>query len=411
MAAMENTSSANMSKEVEITSPTNTLSRSEGIAWSSVFFLFSFFIVVGNLLTTERSFDSVFIAENVSYKMAAMENTSSANMSKEVEITSPTNTLSRSEGIAWSSVFFLFSFFIVVGNLLTIVLFAANKRARKKSLFLVINMAFADLLLGAFTLPMYIYITIKSGYQLSMTNVNWKLTEVYQISHNISLGVSLISAAFISYERFYAIYWPFRHRRVTVRTYHIFIFLSWTLTITVTAIKDVYSKSNSMRYLMSSNIFTVTCIICGCNIAIWRKFQHGDVISQQKNRYVQNVRLTKTLIFASILNLLCWIPLAIVNGIDHESVLIRMRWYIITAALNSCNAFINPLLYAMRVPEFGKVLALSCVRKRAKMNPENIKTRGNHAAVLSQETYLKAYESESNTHALKFYKNFMETKL
>ena len=103
--------------------------------------------------------------------------------------------------------------------------------------------------------------------------------------------------------------------------------------------------------------------------------------------------------------------MAIVNGIDHESVLIRMRWYIITAALNSCNAFINPLLYAMRVPEFRKALALSCVRKRAKMNPENIKTRGNHAAVLSQETYLKAYESESNTHALKFHKNFMETKL
>ena len=154
----------------------------------------------------------------------------------------------------------------------------------KKSLFLVINMAFADLLLGAFCLPVYSYITIKSGYQLSMTNVNWKLTEIYQISHNISLGVSLISAAFMSCERFYAIYWPLRHRRVTVRTYHIFIFLSWTLTITVTAIKDVYSKSNFMRSVISSYIFTATCIICGCNIAIWRKFQHGDVISQQKNR-------------------------------------------------------------------------------------------------------------------------------
>ena len=295
--------------------------------------------------------------------MAAMENISSANISKEIEITSPTNTLSRSEGIAWSSVFFLFSFFIVVGNILTIVLFAANKRARKKSLFLVINMAFADLLLGAFCLPVYSYFIISSGYQLSMTNVNWKSNVVYNIPYSISLGVSLISAAFISCERFYAIYWPFRHRRVTVRTYHIFIFLSWTLTITVTAIKDVYSKSNFMRYLMSSYIFTVTCIICGCNIAIWRKFQHGDVISQQKNRYVQNVRLTKTLMFASILNLLCWIPLAIANGIDHESVLIRMRWYIITAALNSCNAFINPLLYAIRVPEFGKVLASESAQK------------------------------------------------
>ena len=343
--------------------------------------------------------------------MAAMENISSANISKEIEITSPTNTLSRSEGIAWSSVFFLFSFFIVVGNILTIVLFAANKRARKKSLFLVINMAFADLLLGAFCLPVYSYFIISSGYQLSMTNVNWKSNVVYNILYSTSLGVSLISAAFISCERFYAIYWPFRHRRVTVRTYHIFIFLSWTLTITVTAIKDVYSKSNFMRYLMSSYIFTVTCIICGCNIAIWRKFQYGDVISQQKNRYVQNVRLTKTLMFASILNLLCWIPLATVYGIDHESVLIPTRWLVTIVALNSCNAFINPLLYAMRVPEFRKVLPLSCVRKRAKMNPENIKTRGNHAAVLSQETYLKAYESESNTHALKFHKNFLETKL
>ena len=268
-------------------------------------------------------------------------------------------------------------------------------------------MAFGDLLLGAFCLPVYSYFIISSGYQISMKNVNWKSNVVYNILYSTSLGVSLISAAFISCERFYAIYWPFRHRRVTVRTYHIFIFLLWTLTITVTAIKDVYSKSNFMRYLISSYIFTVTCIICGCNIAIWRKFQHGDVISQQ-NRDVQNVRLTKTLMFASILNLLCWIPLATVYGIDHESVLIRTRWLVTTVALNSCNAFINPLLYAMRVPEFRKALALSCVRKRAKMNPENIKTR---AAVLSQETYLKAYESESNTHALKFHKNFLETKL
>ena len=316
--------------------------------------------------------------------MAAMENISSANISKEIEITSPTNTLSRLEGIAWSSVLFLFSFFIVVGNILTIVLFAANKRARKKSLFLVINMAFADLLLGAFCLPLYSYFIISSGYQISMKNVNWKSNVVYNILYSTSLGVSLTSAAFISCERFYAIYWPFRHRRVTVRTYHIFIFISWTLNVPMNAIGYVYLKSNNdfIRYVNTSCIFAVTCIICGCNMAIWRKVQHGNVISQQKNRDVQNVRLTKTLMFASILNLLCWIPLAIV-GIDQESVLIPTRWLFITVTLNSCNAFINPLLYAMRVPEFRKALALSCVRKRAQMNPENLKTRENPATVLS----------------------------
>ncbi|CAH3121390.1 unnamed protein product [Pocillopora meandrina] len=215
-------------------------------------------------------------------------------------------------------------------------------------------MAFADLLLGGFCLPVFNYFIISSGYQLSMTNENWKSNVVYNIPYSISLGVSLTSAAFISCERFYAIYWPFRHRRVTVRTYHIFIFISWTLN---------------------------------------------------------NVRLTKTLVFASILNLLCWIPLVTVYGIDHESVSIPTRWFVITVALNSCNAFINPLLYAVRVPEFRKALALSCVRKRKKMNPENIKTGENPAIVLSRETHLRACQSESNTNALKFHKNFMETKL
>ena len=97
--------------------------------------------------------------------------------------------------------------------------------------------------------------------------------------------------------------------------------------------------------------------------------------------------------------------------IEHESVLIWMRWYVTTIALNSCNAFINPLLYAMRVPEFRKALALSCVRKREKMNPENFKTRENPATVLSRDTHLRACQSESNTNALKFHKTFMETKL
>ena len=43
------------------------------------------------------------------------------------------------------------------GNLLTIVLFAVEKRLRKKSLFVVINMAFADMMFGAVSLPLFVY--------------------------------------------------------------------------------------------------------------------------------------------------------------------------------------------------------------------------------------------------------------
>ena len=185
--------------------------------------------------------------------MAAMENTSWANTTEKIEIRSSTNVLCRLEGIVWSSVFSLLSFFIVVGNLLTIVLFAANKRVRKKKFFLVINMTFADLLFGAFPLPAYSYNIFSTFYQLSTANVNWMIIPV-KISYTISSGASLISAALISCERFYAIYRPFRHRRVTVRTYHIFIFISWTPAVALTAVSHVYLKSNNTfsRYVTSS---------------------------------------------------------------------------------------------------------------------------------------------------------------
>lgn len=103
--------------------------------------------------------DSVLKEDNL---LAPMNNTSSANVSIDVKIGLSLKALSRPEGIAWCTVFSLFSLFITVGNLLTIVLFAANKRVRKKSLYLVINMALADLLLGAFALPLYIYVSISN---------------------------------------------------------------------------------------------------------------------------------------------------------------------------------------------------------------------------------------------------------
>ena len=64
---------------------------------------------------------------------------------------------SKPEGIALSSAFILTFVFIVVRNWITVVVFVENRTLRKRSFFLVINMAFADLMLGTLTLPIYIY--------------------------------------------------------------------------------------------------------------------------------------------------------------------------------------------------------------------------------------------------------------
>ena len=111
------------------------------------------------------------------------------------------------EGIAIYCAFIVACFFIVAGNFLTIVLFALTKKLRKKSLFLVMNMAVSDLLLGAISLPIYIF--LKEDY-FRLVKVKWN--QYFNFSYifvDACLSqVSLISAVLISLERFHAICWP-----------------------------------------------------------------------------------------------------------------------------------------------------------------------------------------------------------
>ena len=88
-----------------------------------------------------------------------MTNTSLSSSASVSRRNNANNSYNRTqgEGIALCSALTLTFILVVVGNLLTIVIFAKNKNIRKKYLFLVVNMAFADLFLGALRLPVYIY--------------------------------------------------------------------------------------------------------------------------------------------------------------------------------------------------------------------------------------------------------------
>ena len=143
--------------------------------------------------------------------------------------------LSKVEGIALSSVFIMANLFIVTGNFLTIVLFALSKKLRKSSLILVMNMAVSDLLLGAVSLPIYIYGNA-DYFRLGKVKTNQDLFFSYIFLDAIFSQVSLISALSISLERFHAICWPFRHRVLSMRAYKIGILFTWTIAFFVASI-------------------------------------------------------------------------------------------------------------------------------------------------------------------------------
>ena len=86
---------------------------------------------------------------------------------------------SQAQGIAMVTAFMFESGIIVGGNMLAIILFSKEKKLRKKSLFLVMNMALADLTLGAVSLPLYVYLIVGPYYQLWTAKANTYMLYFY----------------------------------------------------------------------------------------------------------------------------------------------------------------------------------------------------------------------------------------
>ena len=316
-----------------------------------------------------------------------MNRTSSANRSSENATASSTLVPYRAEGIAWCSVFILISVFTVAGNLLNIVLFVLDKNLRKTSLFLVINMAFADLMTGALTLPGFAFI-IGGDYKLWPETSAAFLTG-YRIIDTVFSQVPLISAASISVERFYAIYWPFKHRTLILRTYRIVLGVVWILAVVISAVINALLNLISFKhsvYVWTPYILILILLICGCYIGIWRKFPHGRVDSQQESRPLQNKRLTKTLILVSALVLQSWIPLIILYCLDISSISIPWKYFNIADIQNYSNSFLNPIVYAFRIPEFKQAFLSRCFGRQAALNIENSKRKNKMPLTSTSQT-------------------------
>ena len=320
---------------------------------------------------------------------------------------------SKSEGIALCSVFMLSSVLIIAGNSLALVLFAVTKPLRRKSLFLVMNMAFADLMLGAFSVPFYTYY-VGDDYQLWTAKVGLHLM-VFRCIDTMFLFGSYLSAAFISCERFYAVYWPFHHRSLSTRTYYITIFILWILAIFLSSILtllDVFSSFESAVYVAVYVQWCLTITVCVCNIGIWRNSKHGMFTSQHQNRASRNKRLTKTLLFVSMLALISWLPLLIMNILMSITGELPPHLVIfVVNMLNFSDAFLNPVMYAFRIPEFKQTLLLCCTKRGTATRTGQIVERYRTAPRTPRtEKELRIYRTDPTQLQVVFEQEVMETR-
>lgn len=273
-------------------------------------------------------------------------------------------TVSRTDGVIWCSAFAVVCSLVIVGNLLALVVFALNKKLRKKSFLLVINMAFADLMLGALSLPLFIY-QLGGNFELWTLDWNFSLEMFYRIVDTVCAQSSIITAAFIAGERFYATGWPLKHRSVARRrTYYSLIALVWILSGVVSAaiIGSFYTSIHVGIFIWVSYACTLTIIISGCYIGIWKKFKEGRKLVRIPNGVMtKKEQSTKTLLIITFLVLVSWLPLIVTNTI-LVYIPLNLDIVLFVNLLNFSNSFANPVLYSLRIPEFRRAL-FSTARK------------------------------------------------
>ena len=302
-----------------------------------------------------------------------MTNVSTSTSSS--SFSSMTKLFPNAQIIAWSFAFSAQAVAVVMGNILAIALFAFNKKLRKKkSLYLVMNMASADLMLGVIYLPSFIFSLVNPENQSSYERSFFRKI----ILAFLSLASS-ITAALISAERFYAIYCPLKHRTLSMRAYRLVILLVWTLAILFSTVYVLLFWSPMALYsFLCLYVLFLALTICGLNIGIWRKFKQKTP-SHQQNRTLQQQRLTKALLYVSVFTLISWIPISVYNLIIGSfAYKIHVHILLLTLFMYLSSSFINPVVYAIRIPEFRQALPnVCCFRRRALMDSEGNMERFN----------------------------------
>ena len=275
---------------------------------------------------------------------------------------------SSSECIIWFATFLAVAVAIVTVNLLSIILFIKNSNLRTRGMYLVINLTVVDILVGGLSTINLLLIITHIGCKTGIVRLPW---EGHMITWFIFYWfplTSLTSITVISLERMHATFRPFRHRVIKKWVYGVTISVVWVLAgmiSTAIFMLKLFDKERSHRqFLWQSYCLLCVFVICACYASIIVKIccgtrpqHHGAACSQRK--------LTVTLFIMTIVSLLLWLPYAIATFVFHTTDSIRSLSYTKGMRLNMSllllfytNSFVNPVVYAVRMPKFRKACLL-----------------------------------------------------
>ena len=246
-----------------------------------------------------------------------------------------------------------------------------NRNLRKRSTYLVINLAVTDMFVGGIVVYRLFY------FPGVLRNLwKWHLVEdgtfiVIQVVLSLPYG-SLINITIIALERVHATFLPFRHRVLKKWVYGLIIAIVWVTTglTSVTYFTLFYLFEETQYALYSDLTFMSVCLfiifVSYTSIVIKVRYgaqpQHHGAASRER-------KLTMTLLIVTLVSLLLYLPNVVYLFVyfsyklkKYWSVLVHLNYTLLF--LFYANSLVNPILYAVRMPEYRSAF-LALFRRRA----------------------------------------------
>ena len=250
----------------------------------------------------------------------------------------------------WATSFSVMAFLIIVGNSLTIATLL-RKTFRQRPQFLLISLAFADLLVGCATT---LYVIVLTMYRLFAYRL-FALSFAFDMLDLLAGLSSIFHLAVISLERLHATLRPFRHRQLSLRAYWVAIATPWILSSSV----SVLMKIHGMPFIIVIICLTTPLLItCFSYLAIWRKrrISPENVRSFRQN---QVARFSKSIFLVMAASFMTWMPFLFFNIVATVYLIPQSAGFCIKL-LRFSNSFVNFVIYIVRFPSYRKALFSLC---------------------------------------------------
>ncbi|KAK3740100.1 hypothetical protein QZH41_002816 [Actinostola sp. cb2023] len=286
----------------------------------------------------------------------------------------PEDLPSRNALIAWLTIFVAVSFLIFASNLATIVTYYRNKPLRRRGVYCLINLAVADMFHGLLSMLWFIFDLDYIGIDFLPVKLSDRgLNLVVGLINTNTLVLSLFCLLLVSLDRVYATFFPFAaYSAASVKKYMTVFAITWGLSFLFSLIPsffltwDIYNHDLWFDNLELVCILSLVIIIVAY-IAIFVKIRMQNQQLQQhqlqesiQRRERQEKHLAITLLIATILSLITWLPFIINHEVDIASRMppgpARFHIELLTELIQLTNSLVNPIVYLFRMKEYRKAL-------------------------------------------------------